>query len=126
MLFANTPTNSGLANNLLSIEGDPSLAAFAGSSAIWTPADPFSGFLLNGLTQPSAFLANADIANSDFIKNLRDWLVRVYVQSPTDLIKSATGESKPGDIFDWKFWAVSIGLALLGLIFVLGGVLSFR
>lgn len=136
MLYASTLRNSDLAANLITIEGDPALATFSGTSAVWTPRDTLSGLLYNGLIGPSAFVP-ATAADSPIMQglsgiSLADWqnylglILGPYPSLPNPGTAFGKQVQKSVTSFDWKFWLVSIFLALLGLIFVLGGVLSFR
>mgnify|MGYP000877221574 CR=1 FL=1 len=146
MLYASTPRNSDLAANLLTIQGDPALATFGGTSAVWSPRDTLSALIYNGNIGPSDFLASTDVVNSPVAQGIKGltlediWNLIGLTTGPVPslpipssplgqaVIKGTkeVGEGGVSNVIDWKFWLVSIFLALLGLIFVLGGVLSFR
>lgn len=132
MLYANTPANTGLASNLFTIQGDEALAKFSGTTAMVSLNDPMSGVIYNGFTVPFPFLQDINFADSDVWKGFEDFF-RKYTpygwaySAGEELRRQQDAASGEGEgWFDAKFWLVSIGLALLGLIFVLGGVLSFR
>lgn len=128
MLLTNTVGDRVPAGFQFSIESDPITAAFLGSSSIVKMNDPFSGVVYNGFQAPGAYLEGLDLANSEIGKTLENF-IRDY--TPWGMAYKAGEEVRKQDgagtgLWDWKFWAVSIGLALLGLVFVAGGILSFR
>lgn len=145
MQLIGTPNNNDVSRNLLTISGDPALAHFAGTSAVFSPADSFSSIFYNGLASPSAFLDAVNLNDSPLMQGIKG----LSVQDIWNLVTLSTGvpnvafpDSAVGqavikgtketaaagisNLIDWEFWLVSIFLALLGLLFVAGGVLSFR
>ncbi|NDH08004.1 hypothetical protein EBX93_19170 [bacterium] len=92
--------------------------------------DPMSGVIYNGFTVPFPFLQDINFADSDVWKGFEDFFRKYtpwgWAYEVGEAQRKAEEAAGGDGWFDAKFWLVSIGLALLGLILVLGGVLSFR
>lgn len=107
------------------IYGDPLAAGFLGSSAIVRQGQSAVSALRAVSTSPydlsSGLQFNQDIIQLQPPTNdLGELILDKAGQVAADKLSAANAP------LDSKFWMVSIGLVALGLVLVLGGVLSFR